>query len=237
MNLHSQIKNLQELFGQRNAMYIKGQRLFFLLDAVRIFAKHVRRESAKPHLESSLASVFRWTCAVADEFKDLPLVEAMCEKFPAGRCAYCGDPVCTCHTAKRKDIILAVPDPRQLDWSANDWMANLMSVYGEGNRKRGMQFVIGRLYEEVGETSGAQLLEIHRPNMSLADMRKAVSHELADIFSWVLVISGLLEIDMDRVLAEKYEGKHYRCGSRPCNCGPHYAHYDTPHPYIAKRIR
>lgn len=217
-------------------MYLKGQRLFFLLEAVRQFAKHIRKQSPKPHLESSLASVFSWACAVADEFKDLPIIDALREKFPAGRCAYCGEPVCACHINKRKDITLAVPDERQLEWSASDWAANMMAVYGEGNRRNGMQFVIGRLYEEVGETSGAQLFDIHRHGMKLEEMRKSVSHELADVFSWILVISALLEIDMDAVLQEKYSGVHYRCGQRPCNCGPHYMHHDMEHPYVVKRI-
>lgn len=237
MNLQSQIKNLQELFGQRNAMYLKGQRLFFLLEAVRLFAKHIRKKSEKPYLESSLASVFSWACAVSDEFNDLPIIDAMREKFPAGRCAYCGEPVCACHINKRKDITLAVPDPQQLEWSANDWAANLMAVYGEGNRKNGIQFVIGRLYEEVGETSSAQLLDIHRHGVNLEEMRKSVSHELADVFSWILVISALLEIDMDAVLQEKYSGLHYRCKRRPCNCGPNYMYHNMEHPYVVKRIK
>ncbi|MBI5134391.1 MAG: hypothetical protein HZA81_03340 [Candidatus Taylorbacteria bacterium] len=237
MNLQSQIDDLRGLFGQRNAMYLKGQRLFFLLEAARIFAKHVRKKSSKPNLESSLASLFSWTCAVADEFRDLPVVDAMREKFPPGRCAYCGEPVCACHIEKRKDIVLAPPDPIQLAWSANDWAANLMAVYGEGNRKNGMQFVIGRLYEEIGETSSAQLLDIHRHGMKLEAMRKSVSHELADVFSWILVISGMLEVDLDTVLSEKYSGPHYRCGKRPCNCGPHYLHHDMEHPYVLQRTR
>jgi NTP pyrophosphatase (non-canonical NTP hydrolase) len=236
MNLQLQILNLQELFGQRNAMYLKGQRLFFLLEATRIFAKHIRKKSPKPHLESSLASVFSWTCAVADEFKDLPILDAMREKFPPGRCAYCGGPVCVCHIEKRKDIVLALPDAKQLEWSANDWAANLMSVYGESNRKNGMQFVIGRLYEEIGETSSAQLLDVYRHNMKLDAMRKSVSHELADVFSWILVISGMLEIDLDAVLCEKYAGVHYRCGQRPCNCGPQHVHHEDPHPYVVRRL-
>src|SRR5262249_9069351 len=129
------------------------------------------------------------------------------------------------------------PDPTQLDWSANDWAANLMAVYGEGNRRNGMQFVIGRLYEEIGETSSAQLLDIHRHKMKLDAMRKSVSHELADVFSWIFVISAMLEIDLDRVLSEKYSGVHYRCGARPCNCGPHYLHHDMEHPYVLQNLK
>ena len=237
MNLQIQINNLWELFGQRNAMYLRDQRLLYLLESVRIFAKHIRKGSPKPHLESSLASVFSWTCAVADGFKNPPIIEALREKFPPGRCAYCREPVCACHIGKRKDITLAAPDPIQLDWSASIWATNMMSVYGAGNRKQGMQFVIGRLYEEIGETSGAHLLDVHRKDMTLGDVRHTVAHELADVFSWIFVISAMLEIDLDQVLSEKYEGPHYRCGQRPCNCGPHYLHHDAEHPYVIKRVK
>lgn len=224
MTLKNRIERLFQLFGLRNAMYLRGdQRALFLLDAVRSFGKLIRNgETNKARLARSLASVFGRACSFADSYVNLPITEALCQKYPLGRCAYCQEVKCVCDPRRKKSITHASISAFQLEWSVGEWCRGLNEVYGEVNLERGVSYAVGRLNEEVGEVISAQLLDAQDRRLTLTDVRKNISREFADVFAWIFTLAALLNIDLEVALDQYYPAVHRRCGTSPCDCGPYY---------------
>lgn len=224
MTFEKRLLDLFELFGLRNAMYMRGDtRVLFLMDAIRYFGKLVRTgEKDKNIMGTAIASLFARTAAFADSFVNLPLADAMCEKYPDGICAYCQHKICVCDPNRKQQIVYGQISLTQKTWPVNDWLRHLDATYGKVNRDRGILFAHSRLYEEVGEVISAQLVDAHDQRLTLTDVRRNISREFADVFAWIFVIAALLEINLDEVLDLHYSGRHRRCGNRPCTCGPHF---------------
>lgn len=228
MNFQERVRDICELFSLRNAMYMRGDmRVLFLTDAIRRLGKLLRNEESDIHeLSKALASVFARTCAFADSFVNLPIADAMCEKYPKNNCAYCGKSPCACEQKRGTEIVLAPISKTQMVWTVKEWCGHLDAVYGKKNRERGINYAHSRLSEEVGEVVSAQLIEVYDQRHTLTEVRQTVSREFADVFAWIFSIAGILEIDLDSVLEDRYPKVHHRCGQRPCNCGPYYL-YNT----------
>lgn len=222
MTFQERLANLWELFGLRNAMYHRGDSLDkLLLVGITHFGRLLRKGEKNPAmLGKALASLFSRASTWANTFKELPIVEALCEKYPIGKCAYCGQTQCTCPLDNRPAITHAtIVAEEQRAWSVNEWMRHLDKVYGDTNRQRGLQLAYLRLFEEIGEIGLVQLLDVHNSELSLDDVRRNMAREFADVFAWILSISAMIEIDLDKVLDEQYPHLHRRCGQRPCTCG------------------
>lgn len=227
MNLNDQIKSLFDLYGLRNAMYMRGDnRLLFLLNAVRALGKLIRKEvTDKDQLAGALASVFSRTCSYADSFVNLDIVEALMHKYPLDGCAYCMQLPCACAINRKTDITHAQGNSQQRDWSIARWCNHINMVYGDVNRERGIQFALGRLYEEVCEAVDTQFLDTHDPALTLQEVRSRMAHEFADIFAWIFTLALLLDVDIQPVLDARYNKTCHRCGERPCNCGHFSVNY------------
>jgi NTP pyrophosphatase (non-canonical NTP hydrolase) len=223
MTFQERLENLWELFELRNAIYHRGDSLKeLLIVGIAHFGRLLRKSERDPAvLGKALASIFSRTSTWANTFNRLPIVDALCEKYPVGRCAYCGETQCTCQPDKRPIITHAtILAEEQRSWSVNEWTAHLDTVYGATNRQRGLHFAYLRLFEEIGEIGLVQLLDVYNPELSLDDVRRNMAREFADVFAWIMSISAMIEIDLDKVLDEQYPHVHRRCGQRPCICGP-----------------
>ncbi len=227
MTLTERLLDLFELFGLRNAMYLRGDsRVLFLINGVQHLGKLLRKNVQDVGiLGKALSSVFARTAAFADSFVNLPIPEALCEKYPHNKCAYCGQSKCTgCLPDNRPSITHAPVSEGQMKWSVRDWCAHMDNIYGEVNRKNGAKFAHARILEEIHEVINAQLIDAQDTELSLQEVRRNMAREFADVFAWIFSMSALLEIDLDKVLDEQYPRLHHRCQMRPCNCGAYYMH-------------
>ena len=87
--------------------------------------------------------------------------------------------------------------------------ALMRQIYYERDVERGLDRTLLRTFQELGELS-----EAVQKNRSSPE----VSGEMADVFAWVCSIANLLNIDLSKVLYEKYPDICYRCGKAPCEC-------------------
>lgn len=216
------IMSIFELYGHRNAMYLRGDiRAMYLDDRVRSFFKKIRKEETdKNVLAHILASMFSRTLAYADSFVDIPLVRALCEKYPSSGCAYCGGKPCICDPNRKGTIVLAYADRYQMEWDVNRWVDHMHEVYGANNRNAGIYFAICRLNEEIDEAKAAHYLdEISNPNITLPMRRMNIAREFADVLAWIFSIAAMLDLNLGSAIQERYGGSCSRCTKRPCECG------------------
>lgn len=85
----------------------------------------------------------------------------------------------------------------------------MRQIYYERDVERGIERTLLRTFQELGELS-----EAIQKNKDISE----VSAEIADVFAWVCSIANLLDIDLSKVLYEKYPDVCYRCGKAPCEC-------------------
>lgn len=230
--LHERLQSVSELYRLRNAMYLRGEdRSRFLYDGVRYFGKLLRKsETDKKILAQALASVFSRTCAIADSYIDLPIIDGLCQKYPIQYCAYCTGFPCHCPPNRTAQIQLASVDSQQKQWSIKKWCEHMDQVYGEKNRALGISSMFARLNEEISEAENIQLVEIHNRSLSLTDARRRAAREFADVFAWIFAISAYLELDLDTAVEERYCRNCKRCNGRPCHCGPIYFYSSRANP-------
>lgn len=89
---------------------------------------------------------------------------------------------------------------------------NLMKeLYYHQDSKRGIKGTFIWLVEEIGEL--ACILKSNN-----IDKKKA-SEELADVIAWTNSLGNLLDINLEKVLLDKYPNKCIKCNSNPCECG------------------
>lgn len=233
MTLQEHFDNLKHLYGTRNATYMPdgNTRVLLLGDGVRHLGKLLRKdEKNKEQLGLALASVFARTCAFADIFADLSIVQSLSEKYPLEACAYCNTKPCTCSTARITQITPRQHNVIQLHWGIEDWSAHMNNLYGENNKKQGVMFAFHRLAEEVLEAQGTQLIDKYNPEMSQILLRFRISCEFADIFAWIFSLSNLLETNLEIALVYRYGSNCKRCDGRPCRCGPFWIYKTHTHP-------
>jgi NTP pyrophosphatase (non-canonical NTP hydrolase) len=208
-----------------------NDRVIFLGLAIRHFFKLIRKgETNKSALEAAVASVLSRECTLAAAFHYLPVVEAMCEKYPSDHCTYCGSTLCSCppiRPAGQKPVLAAV-NQEQLNWTISEWVQHFDRKYGKSNRERGIQFALSRLFEEFGEVQEAHYLGIYDRSLNLTQLRRSLSLEFADVIAWTLSIAGLLDLNIEPIFEKRYGGVHKRCGKNPCDCGPFQIYQNDP---------
>ncbi|MFX0209173.1 MAG: MazG nucleotide pyrophosphohydrolase domain-containing protein [Candidatus Hodarchaeota archaeon] len=86
---------------------------------------------------------------------------------------------------------------------------NLMTIlYGDRDRKRGVEKSLLWLQTEIGE-----LIEAYLENNI-----EAIKEEVADVFAWLCSVCNLLSIDIEEVAWKKYPNLCPKCSSTPCKC-------------------
>jgi NTP pyrophosphatase (non-canonical NTP hydrolase) len=221
INLSERIADINELFGLRNAMYMRGERrTLFVNDALLTISTHIRKEVTDLRILSKAhASLFARTCAMADSYVNLPIFEALSRKYPPRRCAYCGCGPCECHRNRKTSLVLAEVSNEQRLWTVNDWTQNLDFVYGALNRQRGLDYVQLRLFQEFCEATNVATIEAYDKSLRLTEVRHRIAKEFADMFAWQMTLAAILNVDLDLALNQRYGAIHERCGNRPCTCG------------------
>lgn len=224
MNLQEQIKSVDGLFGPRNRLYIRDKSTYFnyLLDNARMLIKVLRKgQSAKKEDYCDvLTNTFGWSCALAYSFGELPIVEAICIKYPIAGCSYCGKKICNC-TLNRAPGEAKVVNAHfeQLAWTMTQFIRHIDNTYGESNRKNGLQAAVMRLIEEILEIQRTLFVDYREPGLTPEELKKRIASEFADTFCWIFAIASLCDIDLQQWVEERYCKVHSGCGKRPCVCG------------------
>ncbi len=215
-----------ELFGDRNSTRLLslGITIDFFDVALADLRKAIRKGCKKEILEIALARcVSRIFCISHQKYKlHLLLTEAMCQKYPKEKCAYCQNRPCTCPKENRKNIQLEI-DPiqqtGQLEWSLKDWQGNLCELYGDRNKKEGVEEILNRLSEEVSEI---RELEKTSPTSKKTndEIKMKFARELSDALAWVIAVANFLEIDLELAVLNRFGNGCQTCGKMKCECGP-----------------
>jgi NTP pyrophosphatase (non-canonical NTP hydrolase) len=221
ISLQQQIDLIFGLYGLRNATHMRGEaRQSFLLSVSLDLAKVVRKpDRTKQAAAAALASAFAAVCAYADSFVNLDIVAALQQKFPLAHCAYCGKMPCDCPPIRTTDIVLAEVTGSQSHWSILDWCAHFENLYGPINRERGIEKALGRYFEEICEVAKAVFVDTHDSRLDCDQVRARIAREFADLFAWIFGIANLVEVNIQYVIEQRYNGTCGGCGRRPCKCG------------------
>ena len=81
------------------------------------------------------------------------------------------------------------------------------AIYGEKDKRRGVDRSFVWFVEEVGELARA----LHRND------QKALAEEFADCLAWLTTLASMSGIDMEQAI-QKYAKGCYRCHATPCRC-------------------
>jgi len=84
----------------------------------------------------------------------------------------------------------------------------MLRVYGERDKKRGVEGTFMWLVEEIGELSVA----IRKKNI------ENVKEEFADVLAWLFSLANVLDVDMSTCFMERYHSACPHCKSSPCMC-------------------
>ncbi len=84
----------------------------------------------------------------------------------------------------------------------------IRDIYGERDRKRGVDRTVIHLGEEVGEMFRA----IREGDPS------SLREEFADVFAWLLSVADLLDVDLEEAFLSRYGKGCPKCGNIPCTC-------------------
>ena len=82
------------------------------------------------------------------------------------------------------------------------------AIYGERDRKRGVQGTALHLVEELGE-----LVRSLRQNS-----KESLEEEFADVLAWLLSLADLLDLDLESAFVGRYGSGCPKCGNIPCTC-------------------
>ena len=84
----------------------------------------------------------------------------------------------------------------------------MVTLYGDRDRKRGVERSLIWLQTEIGE-----LLEAY-----LKEDLDSLEEEVADVFAWLCSVCNLLDIDIETAAWKKYPFYCPKCGASPCKC-------------------
>ena len=84
----------------------------------------------------------------------------------------------------------------------------IRELFGEKDRRRGVEGTFLWFTEEVGELAGA--LRAGTP--------EELALEFADVLAWLMSLATCAGVDLDAALRQKYGAGCPRCGGTPCTC-------------------
>jgi len=88
-----------------------------------------------------------------------------------------------------------------------EFQRKMYEIYGERDKKRGIEKTYMWAIEEMGELVRA----IRKSN------REEIGSEFADVIAWLFSLANLLELDIENVL-KKYANTCPKCKKNPCTC-------------------
>ncbi|HEX17174.1 MAG TPA: nucleotide pyrophosphohydrolase [Thermoplasmatales archaeon] len=88
-----------------------------------------------------------------------------------------------------------------------DFQKLMDEIYGERDRKRGIERTCMWVIEELGE-----LVRAIRKSSD-----EEIKEEIADVVAWIFSLANLLNVDIETAL-KKYLDACPKCGKKPCEC-------------------
>ena len=86
----------------------------------------------------------------------------------------------------------------------------IRDIYGDKDRRRGIEGTFMWFMEEVGELSAAL--------RSGSDAERAA--EFADVLAWLVTLANTAGVDLEDAVQAKYGNGCPGCGNSPCDCAP-----------------
>ena len=218
MTLQEMTSYFFKLYGRRNRIFLPGlgERIGYLNLGICDLQEAIRKGQDVRTIGVAFARVVARIFCIAEHFWLLPFVEAITQKYPAGFCSYCQSFPCKC-PEKRPDAIIGQVSEKQLIWSLRQWQEHFNILYGDKNRQKGMENILNRLFKETGELLSLQMM-IPNTSLSLDEIEKEFSFELADTLAWTIALANFFGVDIEQALLERYGRGCWRCHQSSCIC-------------------
>lgn len=219
MKLKDMMGHFFYLYGERNRVFLLGlsERVDFLGLGIGDLQEAIRKEYGPEIVGVALARVIaRIFCITEHFFWSLPLIEMLSQKYPENFCSYCQNFPCKCQE-KRASATLEPASKKQLNWSLKQWQNHLNVLYGERNKKKGIENILNRLFKETTELSSLQMM-IPNTDATLDEIEKQFALELADGLAWILAIANFFGIDLEKAVLNRYGKVCWKCHRKPCIC-------------------
>jgi NTP pyrophosphatase (non-canonical NTP hydrolase) len=217
-------KHFFDLYGFRNASYLDGlaDRVFMLQDHIGRLQTAIRksdREGQKKHLVNVAAWVFGIAGYFPPRFLET-LENAMAAKWGSDVCRYCKYMVCRCGDVARPAAELVLPRD-DISRGLAFYQSSLARIYGEKNvRAGGVNNALNRLFVEAVEVARLYLQSKGGDGTWDANgLLEAYAQELSDVLAWTVVLAGLLKIELEQAVFDKYGKNCSDCQQLPCVCG------------------
>jgi len=224
MTLQKLMENSFFLYRRRNRLMFASldTRIEFVYAAIKEYQDSIRKDKGQRDQAACLSRILSRIFCVAEHFHELPLINAMCRKYPATHCGYCHKLPCACPERRSEVVLATVPLSEQKTWSLSQWQSGLSAMYGARNRERGIANAVNRLLEEVNEINLFKIAVIYgRKEGSLTDFELGYALEIADAIAWTLANASVLDIELEPVMIDRYGGSCRTCKQRPCECTHH----------------
>lgn len=202
MTISALQQHFHDMYGLRNS-FVNGSIHERMLHFIRRVGRIADARRKGDRMEGRLARAVSYFMSCVDNYGfHLDLELGMIEKFPHTGCVYCNKLPCKC-TEARPDPEVYTLHEEQRSWTIRQWQAHLKSVYGHFH---GEDFnkVFLRFVSEVGEFA---ILNANGPNTPIGpeDLLIECRREAADVFSWILTMAYVMDIDLQEAIRERYE--------------------------------
>jgi len=189
-SLDDTIKHINEIYEQSNSERdFRDIIVLFFEDIGRCFQLIMRKR--QDEVEGMLPSMFKWFCALYARFEGRASLasEILWKKFP-GICPYCVKNRCECGVGKevlnvKKIFEIADTQKNSKPKTLNEWQDHFQKIYPRG-AESSFEINVSHLAEELAELSEAYRKAYVRKDIPCVDM------ELADVFSWIMGLSNLI---------------------------------------------
>ena len=219
MTLQELLEYFFRLYGRRNRIFLPSlvDRINFLNLAISDLQDAVRKSYGSEIRQIAFARITARIFCVAEYLgSPLALVEMVIRKYGGG-CAYCHRNPCGCGERHGKLVLPATVSQQQTRWGIRQFQSNLNNVFGEANRKRGVEYVLNRLSREIAELlSLAMSPGAH--GESIEGIYEKYAEELADTFAWTLTAANFLDVDVHDATRLRYTNGCWKCSRCPCVC-------------------
>jgi NTP pyrophosphatase (non-canonical NTP hydrolase) len=213
-------EHFKHLYGRRNEIFLPGRVscIDFLNVATGDLQDAIRKDSELEHLAAMFARIPSRIFCIAHGINNVSVAKAMIEKYPLEGCAYCHGYPCQCGE-RRPEVTLVEwhPDAEQVGWSLMNWQLHLDNLYGEANRKKGIENILNRLFKEVSELFNLEY-SIGRSDKSMDEIEHEYALELADGLVWTIAGANLCNVDLEKTVLDRYARGCRKCGWNPCSC-------------------
>ena len=207
------------LYGEHNAKCFSDEALalIFVKEAIRLHK--LVRQMRMDEIMGRLPGIFAWLVAFINQ-KGLNLQDILWYKYP-GICPYedCFvKETCFCEIRRAKyipehPVLVEARKTSEKPIEMPEWQHMFGNIYGPVNMVKGSFRVCGHLAEEIGEVSGAAVLDwLGEPN-NLAE-------EAADVATHLFTFSNVMNVSLPQLVLVRYPGRCDVCGKKKCGCPP-----------------